>query len=123
MGIKWRILDPLAAVVVSLFIIKSGYDIMKPAIDELLERSLPDAEENKIREIVRGVEGIYHVVNLRTRRVGNTIVMDLTVKMDGRLTLCEAHEKTSEAERHLREAFGKDTIISIHMEPLSRKVC
>lgn len=123
LGAKWRILDPLAAVVVSVFIIKSGYDIMKPAIDDLLERSLPDAEENKIREIVRSVDGIYHVVNLRTRRVGNVVVIDMTVKMDGGMTLCEAHEKVSTAEHHLREAFGKDTIISTHMEPVSQKVC
>lgn len=123
LGDKWRILDPLAAVVVSLFIIKSGYDIMKPAIGDLLERSLPDDDENKIREIVRSIDGIYHVVNLRTRRVGNNVVMDMTVKMDGRMTLCEAHERVSEAERILRQTFGKETIISIHMEPVTNKVC
>lgn len=116
--LDWRILDPIAAAVVSLFIIKSGYDIMKPAIGDLLERSLPEPDENKIREIVRNVDGICHVVNLRTRRVGNNIVIDLVAKMDGSMPLWEAHSKVSEAERHLRKEFGKDTIISIHMEPL-----
>ena len=123
LGHKWRILDPIAAVVVSFFIIKSGYDIMKPAVDELLERSLPDSEENRIREIARSVDGISHIVNLRTRRVGNTIAIDLTAKMDGSMTLCEAHDKATEAERLLRRQFGKDTIISIHMEPVSHDVC
>lgn len=123
LGNRWRILDPMAAVVVSLFIIKSGYDIMKPAVGDLLEHSLPEDEENKIREIVKGVEGIYNVVNLRTRRVGNTVVIDLSAKMDGRMTLCEAHDKVSEAEHQLRHAFGQDTIISIHMEPVSERVC
>lgn len=94
-----------------------------PAIGDLLERSLPDEDENKIREIARGVEGIRHVVNLRTRRVGNTIVIDITARMDGKITLCEALDKVSEAERHLRKEFGKDTIISIHMEPIAKRVC
>ncbi|MCM1076487.1 MAG: cation diffusion facilitator family transporter [Bacteroides sp.] len=123
LGSRWRILDPVAAVVVSLFIIKSGYDIMKPAVEDLLECSLPDPVENKIRESVRSVDGISHVINLRTRRVGNTIAIDLTAKMDGKMTLCEAHEKASEAERRLRHLYGKDTIISIHMEPISNSVC
>lgn len=123
LGQSWRILDPLAAMVVSFFIIKSGYDIAKPAIGDLLEHSLPDVDENTIRELVRGVEGISHVVNLRTRRVGNTVAIDLTAKMDGRLTLCEAHYKATEAERRLREHFGNDTIITIHMEPVTNNVC
>lgn len=118
LGDRWRILDPLAAVVVSIFIIKSGYDIMSPAVGDLLERSLSDKEEESIRQIVRSVKGIEHVLNLRTRRVGNTVAIDLTAKMDGRMTLCEAHEKASEAEHLLRMHFGKDTIISIHMEPI-----
>lgn len=123
LGHKWRVLDPIAAVVVSLFIIKSGYDIMKPAIGDLLERSLPDADENNIRKIVMSVNGIDRVGNLRTRRVGNTVVIDLTAKMDGQLTLCEAHEKVTEAELLLRKSYGMDTIISIHMEPVSNTVC
>lgn len=123
LGEKWRILDPLAAVAVSFFIIKSGYDIMKPAVGDLLERSLPDEEENEIRSIVRGVPGILHVVNMRTRRVGNTIAIDLTAKMDGSLTLCEAHDNASMAEKQLRKRFGADTIISIHMEPASTRSC
>ena len=48
LGEQWRILDPLAAVAVSFFIVKSGYDIMKPSVGELLEASLPEKEEDEI---------------------------------------------------------------------------
>lgn len=117
-GIKWRILDPIAAIVVSLFIIKSGYDIMKPAIADLLEASLPEEDEREILKLVKSVPGIAYVHNLRTRRIGNDIAVDLHAKMDGHLTLSTAHELATEAENAIKEHFGKSAIINIHMEPI-----
>lgn len=118
-GPRWRILDPVAAIVVSLFIIKSGYDIMKPCIAELLEASLPEEQEKEILRIVGAVPGIKNVHNLRTRRIGNDIAIDLHAKMDGRMSLSQAHAKATAAENALRDVFGKGSIINIHMEPLS----
>ena len=118
LGDKWRILDPIAAIVVSLFIIKSGYDIMKPAVADLLEASLPENMENEILKLVETVPGITYVHNLRTRRIGNDIAVDLHVKMDGHLTLTTAHELATEAENAIKSRFGNNSIINIHMEPL-----
>lgn len=118
LGDKWRILDPIAAIVVSLFIIKSGYDIMKPAVADLLEASLPESMENEILKLVETVPGITYVHNLRTRRIGNDIAVDLHVKMDGHLTLTTAHELATEAENAIKSRFGNNSIINIHMEPL-----
>lgn len=117
----WRILDPVAAVVVSVFIIKSGYDIMRPMVSELLEASLPENQQREIESILMAVEGIKNVHNLRTRRIGNNIAIDVHVKMNGHLTLTHAHELASLAERALKHKFGKDSIVTIHMEPLSDK--
>lgn len=117
LGENWHILDPIAAIVVSLFIIKSGYDIMKPSVDELLEASLPEAQEKEIIYTVLGIPGITAVHNLRTRRIGNDIAIDLHAKMDGDQTLTEAHLKATAAEKALREHFGQNSIINIHMEP------
>ncbi len=117
LGDKWRILDPIAAIVVSLFIIKSGYDIFKPSIDELLEASLPEEQEKEIEELVLGVPGIEFVHNLRTRRIGNNIAVDLHAKMDGDMSLSEAHDKATEAEQAIKSKFGTNSIINIHMEP------
>lgn len=117
LGDKWRILDPLAAIVVSVLIIKSGYDIVKPCISELLEASLPEDKEKEIVNLVTSVPGIILVHNLRTRRIGNGIAVDLHAKMDGHLTLTEAHEKATAAENAIRNAFGNNSIINIHMEP------
>lgn len=119
LGDRWRILDPIAAIVVSFLIIKSGYDIAKPCISELLEASLPEEKENEIIKLVMSVPGIKFVHNLRTRRIGNGIAVDLHAKMDGSLTLTEAHEKATAAENEIKRAFGDNSIINIHMEPYS----
>lgn len=117
LGDKWRILDPIAAIVVSVLIIKSGYDIVKPCISELLEASLPEDKENEIVKLVMDVPGIKFVHNLRTRRIGNGIAVDLHAKMDGNLRLSEAHEKATAAEKAIKRVFGDNSIINIHMEP------
>lgn len=119
LGDRWRILDPIAAIVVSILIIKSGYDIVKPCISELLEASLPEDKEKEIVSLVTGVPGIMYVHNLRTRRIGNGIAVDLHAKMDGGITLSEAHEKATAAENAIKQAFGDNSIINIHMEPVS----
>lgn len=117
-GVKWRILDPIAALVVSLFIIKSGYDIVKPAIFELLDGSLPEEQNDEIGGIIESIDGVKGYHNLRTRKIGNSIAVDVHVKMDGNLPLVEAHEIASRIENEIRAKYGKDCSIYIHMEPM-----
>lgn len=121
LGGNWRILDPIAAVVVSIFIVKSGYDIIRPCLNELLEASLSDEQECEIIGIIESVPGIEGVHRLWTRRVGNAVAIDAHALMDGRQTLCDAHTKASLAERALRERFGSNSIVTIHMEPIDKK--
>lgn len=120
LGVKWRILDPIAAVVVSFFIIKSGYDIVRPCLSELLEASLGDEQEHEIIRIINSIDGIEGVHRLRTRRVGNAVAIDAHALMQGDQTLSEAHKKASEAEQALRLRFGSNAIINIHMEPVDK---
>ena len=120
LGDKWRILDPLAAVLVSIFIIKSGYDIMSPAVNELLEGALPEKQSAEISELINSVNGVKGFHNLRTRKIGNAIAVDVHVKMDGKLMLKEAHDIATLVEEKIRGRFGKESIINIHMEPLKQ---
>lgn len=122
LGERWRILDPVAAVVVSFFIIKAGYDIVKPAINELLEASLPKEQTDEISDIIRSVRGVDDFHNLRTRKIGNAIAIDVHVKMDGNLSLFEAHDIASRIEEAIRSRFGEDSSIYVHMEPLSSRL-
>lgn len=117
LGDSWRVLDPLAAVIVSVFIVQVAVKQLKSCVDELLERSLPDDIEQEITKIVLSEEGVSQPHHLRTRRIGSHYAMDMHVRMDGNISLHEAHEKVTAIEKKLREAFGSNTYISIHAEP------
>lgn len=118
LGEKWRILDPIAAVTVSGFIIKVAIDLLKPCMDELLERSLPKDVEQKIEEIILSVDGVSSPHHLRTRRIGNNYAIEVHIRMSGDLTLYEAHRITTTVERKLKEQLGDGTHVGIHTEPI-----
>ncbi|MBR4885932.1 MAG: cation transporter [Muribaculaceae bacterium] len=117
LGEKWRILDPLAAFVVSIFIIKVAVQLVKPCVDELLEKSLPKELEDKILSIILSFPEVSKPHHLRTRQIGNNIAIEIHIRMDGSMTLREAHDITRRIESALREEFGEHTHIGIHMEP------
>lgn len=118
LGEQWRILDPLAAIVVSIFIMRVAVQLLKPCVDELLERSLPAETENIILDIIRSFPEVSEPHHLRTRRIGNHLAIEVHIRMNGNTPLAEAHSLASEVEKRLKYEFGKDTHIGIHMEPL-----
>ena len=118
LGKNGLILDPLAAIVVSVYICKLGYDVVKPSLDELLEKALPPETEKEIRRLLKSVEGIEGVHQLKTRKIGNTIAIEVHAEMDGHLSLDEAHRISAQAERKIKKRFGNKTHVGIHMEPV-----
>ena len=118
LGQKWAVLDPIAALVVSVLIIKAAIALIKPAMDELMEKSLPDEVENEIRRIAGSVAGVSEVHHLMTRSIGSHIAMEMHVRMRGDMTLYESHLHATEIERKLRARFGEGTHIGLHVEPL-----
>ena len=118
LGERWRILDPIAAIVVSAFIIKVSIDLIKPAVEELLERSLPDEIEKQILDIIESFPEVSSPHHLRTRRIGNHIAIEVHLRMDGQTTLENAHTVASMVEKRLKEEFGPETHVGIHMEPI-----
>lgn len=118
LGEKWRILDPIAAIVVSGFIMKVAIDLLKPCIDELLERSLPSETEQKILDLIATFPEVCSPHHLRTRRIGNHIAIEVHIRMDGQTTLEKAHQTATLIERRIKEEFGQETHIGIHMEPI-----
>lgn len=118
LGKEWAVLDPIAAVVVSIFIIRTAAMLVSGALGELLEKSLPDAEERQIAEIVQSepeVSGMHH---LCTRRIGSRIAIEMHLRMPGNISLNESHAHATNIERKLRSHFGERTHINIHVEPL-----
>ncbi|EYE42437.1 cation diffusion facilitator transporter family protein [Bacteroides fragilis str. S6L5] len=117
LGDHWRGLDPVAAVGVSFFIMKVSVRLLIPCVDELLEKSLPEDVEKEIEQTVLSFPGVSQPHHLRTRRIGNYYAIELHVRMDGKITLEEAHSTATAIENKLKEMFGKGTHVGIHVEP------
>ena len=118
LGQRFAILDPIASVVVGSFIVKVAFDLLKNGIGDLMEQSLPDPVEEEILQIVSALPGVSRPHDLRTRRIGNHYAIELHILMDGEITLREAHEKASEVEDLLRQHYGEETHVAVHVEPL-----
>ena len=118
LGNQWAILDPIAAVIVSIFIIKAAYRLLRQSTGDLLEQSLPDDVEKNIMQIAQSepdVSGLHH---LCTRRLGNHIAIEMHIRMPAGLSLYEAHRHATNIEQRLKAAYGPATHVVIHMEPI-----
>jgi cation diffusion facilitator family transporter len=118
LGQNWVILDPLAAMLVSLFIFKVAFAITRESLLELIETSLPLDQEQQILKIAGSVDGVHNPHDLKTRKIGNNIAIDLHINVNRTLNVEQAHDITVELEKKLRKVYGDETFISIHTEPL-----
>ena len=118
LGEKWAVLDPIAAVVVSVFIIRTAWQLTKQSAGELLEQSLPADMEREIVDIVAREPMASEVHHLRTRRIGSHIAIEMHLRMPGDISLYESHQHATNIEQELRKRFGASTHIGLHVEPL-----
>ena len=118
LGDSWRILDPIAGIVVSFFILKVAYDLGMPSIKELLEASLPDETIVEIEKIITGHPEVIKFHHLKTRKVGTVYAIDVHIKLDKQISFIRSHDIATDIENSIRERYGRGTHINIHTEPL-----
>ncbi len=118
LGNRWTVLDPLASVVVGLMLLKVAIGLLRSSVGELTEHSLSSEVEKEIEDIICSYPDVSDPHNLRTRRIGNRFAIEVHVRMDGNTTLTAAHNRATAIEQRIRQRFGKQTHISIHMEPV-----
>ena len=118
-GEKWAVLDPLASIVVGLFIVRVSVSLLRGGIGDLTEQSLPDAVEQEILQLAGSVEGVEEPHDLRTRKIGNHYAIELHILMDGNVPLLVAHDKATAIEDLLRKQYGEETHVVVHVEPLT----
>ena len=117
-GGRWTVLDPLASIVVGIMLAIVAIKLLKVSIGELTDKSLLPSDEDDIVEIIKSVPGVSEPHHLRTRKMGHSVSIEVHIRMDGGITLREAHDKASDIERKLKERFGKDSHVVLHMEPV-----
>lgn len=117
LGEPWRILDPLAAIAVAVLILVMGCKMAHTSARELMEASLPEKELDHVADIISSTPGVLAYHHLRTRRNGMTRIASFHIKMDGDISLHEAHDIATDVENRLKAAYP-DIIITVHMEPI-----
>ena len=117
LGGRWTVLDPLASIVVGAMLLGVAWKILRPSMGELTDESLPAETEKEMLDIIASCPGVSEPHHLRTRRIGNRIAIEAHIRLDGAMSLHEAHDRTTEIERKLKERFGPEALITLHMEP------
>jgi len=121
LGGRWILLDPLAALFVGVYILRFALKTLVNNVNELLEASLGEEENQKIIDTANEVPGAVDPHNLKSRRMGNTIALEMHIYVDPELSIVEAHDIATEVENKLKEIYGKSSYISVHVEPCEEK--
>ncbi len=112
------IMEPIASLVICLFIAKAAYDIFMDAVNKMVDRSCDICLEMDIRKCAMTVEGVENVDMLKTRVFGNKIYVDMEIAADGSLTLNESHEIAERVHDEIEKNFKKVKHIMIHVNPI-----
>lgn len=117
LGNKWTILDPIASVIVSIFIFKVAFEIFVPAINELMEVALNEDELEFIKTTIKACPQVINFHHLRTRRIGAKVAIEVHLVFDRDLSIHEAHEYATKVEHDIQAHFCVTTLITTHLEP------
>ena len=113
----FKILEPLASIVVALVVCKVGYDILKNAVNELMDVSIDETYENEIKKIAQLTEGVMNLGSLRTRKHGASAYVDLVICVDGKLTVTSGHDIATNLEKKIQNDINIVKGITVHVEP------
>ena len=116
-GVKWRILDPITSVVVSVFILRISWLLISDSLNVLLERSLSEKTESEIAQLAGSEPEVTDVKRVLTRRVGNSIAIELQISMPAQLSVSDAHSHALHIEEQLKLKYGPSTYVGIHIVP------
>ena len=113
----FKALDPIASIVVALFVSKVGFDILKDSTNELMDYSIDDEQEEQIRKIAEKIDGVINLGELRTRKHGAMAYVDLTICVNKDLTVLEGHELAHKIEKYIINEMKFVKGITVHVEP------
>lgn len=110
-------LDPLAAIVVSVFVIKVGVDLYLKSMDELVDTSAEPAMIEEIRTFTLSIEGVEEIRDLKTRVSGNRVSVDLEIAVDGNLSVKKGHTIAEEVYDTIKVNIPSVKHCMVHVEP------
>lgn len=122
LGNLWNVplmyyLDPVAGMVVSLFIIIMGYRLVMESIHNTMDHVLHDEDSAEILEVVERIEGVITVDDLRAREHGHYVIVDLKISVNPRITVMEGHEIAKNVKQRLMLKFAHVSDVFVHVNP------
>ena len=112
------IMDPIASLVICLFILKVAFDISKDALDRMLDTSCGEEMEQTLRNFIEEQDGVERVDLLHTRKFGNKIYMDLEIAAQNDISLVQAHEIAERVHNNVEQQFPNVKHVMIHVNPV-----
>ncbi len=116
MWLDWRALDPLFALVISAYLLRTSWMIGQKALDRLMDRELPDPDRARIRAIALARPEVRAVHDLRSRSSGPDLFIQMHLEMDGGMSLLRSHEVADAVERDVMAVYPNAEVI-IHQDP------
>lgn len=113
----YPIFDPLAAIVICVFIFKAAYDIFKDAVDKMVDAAVDEDTIKKMRELILSQEGVLGIDDIRTRIFGSRYYVDVEISADSNLSLNEAHEIAHRVHDIIESSFKEAKHVMVHVNP------
>ena len=114
------IMEPLASVVICIFIEKAAYDIFMDAVNKMVDKSCDDETMEKIKACAMNIPGVENIDLLRTRVFGNKIYVGMEIAADGNKTLDETHAVAERVHNAIEQEFPKVKHIMVHVNPAKK---
>ena len=116
------ICDPLASVVICLFIVKAAYNICKEALDKMVDKSCDDETERKMSNLIKSQEGVISLDLLMTRMFGSKLYVDVEIGADENTPLRDSHEIAENVHNAIEANFPKVKHCMVHVNPVELKI-
>ena len=117
-ALGFPILEPIASIVICLFIFKVAFDVFKDAVDRMVDHSCDEETEAKIKACAEEIEGVEQIDLLRTRVFGNKIYVDIEIGVDSALSVCTAHGIAEKVHDAVEDGFPQVKHVMVHVNPL-----
>ncbi len=111
------VLDSIASVIISIFIIKAGVDIFIETMRQLTDEACDDETVEKIYEVIKKQEGVMRIDEVKTRKFGNKIYVDVEISADGQKTLTETHQIAENVHRSIEQDINLVKHCMVHVNP------
>ena len=114
-------LEPVACLVICVFIVKASAEIFKDAVDKMVDKACDDDTQQKMKELIENESGVEYLVSLNTRMFGSRIYVDTVIAVNGSLTLSSAHDIAEKLHDDIEKKFPQVKHCMVHVDPADDK--